>query len=166
MGSRVFGTVLALVGCAAVAGAQESPRTWLGAGVTAAGFDDGGGIGGLAEIVHQRGPHHFVIRGMFATNAEEHSGVGTVEELGVQYGRARRGSRGHAAIAAGLAFTWLDQCEGATGPGCSTLGVPVTAEAALRVSRYVGLGVQAFGNLNSKTSYGGAAAFVQLGWMP
>jgi hypothetical protein len=71
---------------------------------------------------------------------------------------------GHAAIAAGLAWTGFGSCQGSG--GCSTVGVPVVAEVAARLFSIMGVGAQAFGNLNTKSVYLGAVLFLQLGWLP
>ncbi len=86
-------------------------------------------------------------------------------ELGILYGRARTGSFGHLSLSAGLSFNGFDQCESSQDQ-CVGLGVPIVGEAALRLFPVLGLGAQAFANLNSVSSYGGLVVFVQLGWLP
>jgi plasmid maintenance system antidote protein VapI len=46
------------------------------------------------------------------------------------------------------------------------VSLPVVAEAAVRLGSVLGVGVQAFANLNKKQSFGGVVVFVQLGWLP
>jgi hypothetical protein len=87
-------------------------------------------------------------------------------EVGALYGRAAKRKWGHAAISAGLAVTGVSSCPDAATSGCTTLGVPMVAEAALRLGSIAGIGVQGFGNLNPKSIYGGVAVFLQLGWLP
>jgi len=117
----------------------------------------------MAEIVYQTGPHYFALR---AAGAADPSGENADEfgEIGVLYGRAAKRSWGHASLAAGLAITGVSSCDDElTGGTCTTLGVPVTAEATARVASFFGLGAQAFANLNSKSAYGGVVVFLQLG---
>jgi hypothetical protein len=54
----------------------------------------------------------------------------------VLYGRAAKRTWGHGAISAGLALTSVSSCSDASTSGCTSLGVPVVAEAALRPSVY------------------------------
>ena len=48
---------------------------------------------------------------------------------------------------------------------CSTLGLALEVQAALS-RRVLGIGLQAFGNLDPEASYGGVGLFLQLGWLP
>jgi hypothetical protein len=117
----------------------------------------------MAEIIYQTGVHHFGLRALGAADPFSSSG-NEFGEIGVLYGRSATKPWGHAAISAGLAWTGFGSCE-LTG-GCSTVGVPVVAEAAIRLFSIMGLGAQAFVNLNTQDIYRGGVVFVQLGWLP
>lgn len=146
--------------------AQDCPRIWLGAGLGSGARGDGAsGFAVMGEIVYQVRAHHFSIRGFgaadpFGTGADEFG------EVGLLYGRAAKRKWGHGAISAGLALTGVSSCSDASTSGCTTLGVPVVAEAALRLASVAGVGIQGFANLNPKSVYGGVVLFLQLGWLP
>jgi hypothetical protein len=85
-------------------------------------------------------------------------------EAGLLYGRAAHGRWGHVAVAAGVALTSTRCSEATEGfDECTVLGAPIVGEAGVRLARPVGVGVQAFVNLNRKTDYGGVVVFVNLG---
>jgi hypothetical protein len=155
-----------LLACPLPAAAQDRARTWL-----AGGYGVGGAKGGregatyMGELVHQRGANHFALRGVAV---EEPFGPGTepLVDLGLLYGRVAKGRTGHAALAAGVAFAAVDGCGGSSRASCGIVSLPVVAEAAVRLGSVLGVGVQAFANLNKKQSFGGVVVFVQLGWLP
>jgi arginase len=145
--------------------AQAHPRMWLGLGPlgSAARGDGAEGMAVMAEIVYQTGPHYFALR---AAGAADPLGEGADEfgDFGLLYGRAALRPWGHASVAAGLAITGVSSCHDALSGGtCTTLGIPLTAEAALRMGSFLGVGVQGFANLNSKSVYGGVVVFLQVG---
>jgi hypothetical protein len=86
-------------------------------------------------------------------------------ELGLLYGRVRSTRFGHVSISTGVSVVGLSECGGRSRRSCTTAGIPLVAEAAAG-ARYVGLGLQAYGNLNPRAPYAGLAFFIQLGWMP
>jgi hypothetical protein len=146
--------------------AQDRPRMWLGLGFGSGARADGAtGAAFMAEVVYQVRAHHFAIRALgvidpYGESADEFG------EFGLLYGRAAKRSWGHASIASGLAITGVSSCREASTSGCTTLGVPIMAEAALRFAPVLGVGVQGYANLNTKSVYGGVALFLQLGWLP
>jgi hypothetical protein len=146
---------------------QDRSRIWLGAGLGSAARSDGAsGFALMGEIVYQVKAHHFAIRAM---GAADPFGEGADEfgEIGLLYGRAAKRAWGHGTIAAGLAVTGVSSCrDAAATSGCTTLGIPVVAEAALRLASVAGVGIQGFANLNRKSVYGGVVLFLQLGWLP
>jgi hypothetical protein len=119
-------------------------------------------MGLMAQLVLQKRAHYFAARGALLVDPFQDGG--TIGELGVLYGRAAKRPWGHAAIAGGLAHTSVDPCP--ESGGCPTIGVPIVAEASLRLGSVVGVGAQAFVNVNSVTVYRGLAVFLQLGWIP
>jgi hypothetical protein len=146
--------------------AQDRSRIWLGVGLGGAGgSDEAGGAALMAEIVFQTTVHQFTVRAMGAADPFGEGG-GSFGEVGVLYGRGAKRTWGHAAISAGLAWTALESCRSAGGRGCSTIGVPLVAEAAVRVFSIMGVGVQGFANFNSQSIFRGAVLFLQLGWLP
>jgi hypothetical protein len=60
----------------------------------------------------------------------------------------------------------LDSCGQGFTSGCTTIGIPFLAEAAVQPLPILGLGVQAFANLNARGSSAGVSVFLQVGWMP
>ncbi len=155
------------------ASAQEADartRVWLGMGLAAggvAGID--APLGLLARVTWQREPHQATLRLLYLGESEgfpETTSSNHVTELGLLYGRSRVSSWGHAALSAGASLLAFESyCPHVDRDGCVTVGVPFTAEAAVQ-GAFVGLGLQAFGNINPRAPYGGVAVFVQLGWMP
>lgn len=146
------------------AGAQERSRIWLGLGLGGGGGGDVEGASVMGQAAFQKKGHHLAVRALVIVQpVGESSNSG---EIGVLYGRMALRSWGHAGIAAGLAHTNVTPCPDGTSPSCHTLGVPIVAEAAARLNSVLGVGLQAFVNLNSKTSYRGGLLFLQLGWIP
>ena len=164
VGGAMAVLLLAMIGLPAALASQDRPRIWLGVGLGGAGGSVGEGGGALmAEIIYQTGVHHFGVRALGAADPFGYSGD-EFGEVGVLYGRSVKRRWGHAAISTGLAWTGFGSCQGSG--GCSTVGVPVVAEVAARLFSIVGVGAQAFGNLNTKSVYRGAVLFLQLGWLP
>ncbi len=144
---------------------QQRPRIWLGTGFGGAGGGNStGGAAVMAEVVYQRGVHQVGVRAVGVTDVFGYSDS-ELGELGLLYGRSATRVWGHASISAGLAWTKLGSC-GESGGDCSTLGVPIVAEAAVRLFSILGVGAQAFVNVNAQNVYRGAVLFLQLGWLP
>lgn len=157
--------LIALLGCttANAAAAQDASgrtRVWvaggLGAGVPTSGGD---GIANMVQLVYQKHPHHAAIRGLVLHDLDR--GTDEIAEAGLVYGRTRVFGRADVAVAAGLSAVAFSACPD-DDDGCFTLGVPLIVEAALS-GRFIGLGVQGFGNFNAEASYAGIALFLQLG---
>jgi hypothetical protein len=156
--------VIAVLGCLAAgnASAQDAGRTrvfaaaGVGAGIPSSGGD---GIANMGQLVFQKNAHHVALRGFVLHDLDRTTNE--MGEVGILYGRARVKRDGYFAVAGGVSFNAFDTCPD-DDDSCFTFGVPLVAEAALNRGA-VGLGVQAFGNLNAKASYGGAVLFVQLG---
>lgn len=144
---------------------EQPHRAWLAAGLAGAGSTSDavdGGVGALAQLVYQRRGHHFALRGLAVGDVYGSSAQG-LGELGLLYGRAITTGSGHAALAAGLAGVGFETCPD-DDDSCFTFGVPVVAELGLSLE-FIGVGLQAFANLNPKATYGGVALFLQLGWL-
>lgn len=158
-------TALLPGGRAAAQSFEQPHRIWLGVGLAGGGSTSGEGDGGaglLAQIVYQRRGHHFALRGLGLGDPYGNS-ARSFGELGLIYGRAITTGSGHAAVAAGLAGVGFETCPD-DDDSCFTLGVPLVAEVGLSLE-FIGLGLQAFGNLNPKASYGGLSLFLLLGWL-
>lgn len=150
----------------APAAAQERARTWVGLGYGAGGARGGSEAAALmGELVHQNGAHHLAARAVVIVDPFG-EGSDSFSELGALYGRVAKGKTGHAALATGLAFTSVAPCDSGASAGCTTLGVPIVAEAAFRPTRVLGIGIQGFANLNRQKVFGGVVMFLQIGWMP
>jgi hypothetical protein len=159
----LIGWLLATAAPSSPLAAQDRSRMWLGAGIgSAARTDEAGGAALMGELVFQVKHHHFALRALGAADPfsenDDHFG-----EVGLLYGRTALRKWGHASIAGGLALTAISPCPNG---GCTTLGLPVVAEVSARLGPVFGVGLQGFGNLNSRSSYYGFALFLQLGWMP
>jgi hypothetical protein len=156
--------LLAIIALPPALAGQQRSRVWLGVGLGGAGGSVAQGGGALmAEIIYQTGVHHFGVRAVGAADPFGYSGD-EFGEVGVLYGRTAKRPWGHAAISTGLAWTGFGSCQGSG--GCSTVGVPLVAEVAVRLFSIIGVGAQAFGNLNTKSVYRGAVLFLQIGWLP
>jgi hypothetical protein len=117
----------------------------------------------MGELVFQTGPNHFAVRVLIA--GDPYGDDNPTGEVGVLYGRAAKRKWGHSAIAAGLSWTNFGPCTG-TGSDCTAVGIPVVGEIAARLFSLAGVGLQGFVNLNTRSVYGGAVLFLQLGWLP
>ena len=163
--------VLSLFVAAAQLVGQEAPeptRIWLGVGLAVGGSTEWGGFGPTVNAVWQRGPHRAAIRagGLFDFTGFPDSGSDdSVAELALLYGRSAANSFGSVAIGAGAAAVTFHGCPDGSAIRCVTIGLPLFAEAALQ-SKVMGIGIQAFGNLNPRSSFGGVALVLHLGWMP
>jgi hypothetical protein len=146
------------------ANAQVRDRVWLGLGLGGGGGSELDGAAASAQLVFQHRAHYMAIRALLLFDV--YGDDGNTGEIGVLYGRMALRSWGHAGLAGGLAYTDVQPCPHGGGVGCHTVGVPLLAEAAARLNSVLGVGVQAFVNLNSVMSYRGALVFLQLGWIP
>lgn len=148
---------------------DQPTKVWLGLGLGGNGAQglDVDAVGSFQLIVQWQ-QHHLTFRAIAIGDGSDLLGTGsgdTLEEVGILYGRRRASSFGYLAIAGGLAAVQAKGFTGATGERRKTIGLPVTAEAGLQ-SRLLGVGIQAFANLNTVSLFGGVSLFVQLGWMP
>jgi hypothetical protein len=143
---------------------QPASRVWAAVGLGGAGGagDEGGVV--LGQMVLLRRPHYLSARAVGILDPYDPASC-SWGDLGLLYGRAAVGRAGHAVIGTGLAATKPPGCR-TGGNGSWTVGIPLLAEAALRLLPVLGLGLQLFANLNPGAGYGGAIAFVQMGWLP
>lgn len=147
---------------ATTAAAQDMSRAriWgavgIGAGMPTSGGD---GITNMAQVVFQKHPHHVALRALLMHDLDRPTD--DIGEASVLYGRTFGLGGSYAAVAAGISANAFDTCPD-DDDACFSLGFPVVVEAAIS-RKYVGVGLQAFGNVNSIASYAGAVLFVQLG---
>jgi hypothetical protein len=113
----------------------------------------------MAQLVFQKNAHHAAIRALVLHDIER--STSEIGELGALYGRTSAFSWGRGSVAAGVSAVAFDTCPD-DDDSCFTPGIPVVAELS-RSSRIIGVGIQAFGNVNAKASYAGAVLFLQLG---
>jgi len=150
--------------------AQTEPaaRVWLGLGIATAGVRNvDANAGWSAELGIERAPVHYAIRMTWLADLGHLPELGSdrVREVGALYGRVTTTSWGHASVAAGLSVVTVDGCDGTYEKSCTTIGVPLVAEARLE-SQVIGLALQAFGDINPKATFGGLGLSLRLGWMP
>lgn len=89
-----------------------------------------------------------------------------ISEVGLLYGRTRTRGTLRTRVAAGLSAVHFSVCPGSDPRhGCSRPGVPLVADATL-TSPVVGIGLQAYGNLNTEASWVGLGLRLAVGWMP
>lgn len=161
MARSLFGLVLALL-CAAPAAAQG---VWLAGGIGAALPTSGGdAIANMFQLNYQAPPHHVALRAVVLHDMQApdvDAGTDMIAEVGLLYGRMRTSGSRHLAVATGVSGIGFDACPD-DDDSCFTIGLPLVAEAGIS-GRFAGVGLQAYGNLNSKASYVGAALFVRFG---
>jgi len=150
------GTLLA-PGVAAAGG-----DVWAGFGVGGGYFAGGGGLAGHVDVGWLHGKN--VVSGRIAAVADEGECIlcqtrGDRIDMALVLGRQWSGVTGLGSIAAGVGYV-----KGQNLPG-STLGLALEARAIGRVGRHVGLGLYAFGNVNSKDSFFGLTLALRLGGM-
>lgn len=69
------------------------------------------------------------------------------------------GPKWRAGVAAGLGLVEAPD-------GRQTLGVPLEAQLFTRLSRFLGIGVYVFSDINTVASFTGASLALQVGWLP
>ena len=88
-------------------------------------------------------------------------------DVGLLYGRTLLPSRGLVAASGDLALMGGQRCGGFLGSTCNTVrarvGVPVAVRAAWNATRYFGIGIYTFADINGEQSFAGAALTIQLG---
>lgn len=145
--------------------ADEPPlRVWVDLGVAtgiASGIDVD--LGGVLEVTVEKGKHHAALRAVGLGSVVASSGD-VIGDLSILYGRTASASFIHAAVAAGPSVVGIEGCDGVRGADCRTVGLTATAEVAFQ-AMLIGIGLHAFGNVNSVASYGGFGIVLQAGWM-
>ena len=146
-------------------GASQSPvvpsrdRFWASAGL-GVGSED---FGGSANVAFQHGSHLFSLRTAASAGLFD-DGFGDVALL---YGYATPTSRRHHAGAA-IGIAIVNGCvEGSVFSSCidqgTVLGLPLEAQLAWLPTKFLGIGLYGFGNVNRMRSFGGVTLSLQLG---
>ena len=162
--------VLCLLVAAPASGAAQDVQTdrlrvWLEAGPmfgAASGPDVN--TGGALHLRVQRSRHRFGLR-MLALGDATSSSSDALGELALLYGRGVGSRTAFLAISAGPGLVAADGCGDASAISCDGFGLSVVAEAGVH-TRLLGIGLQAFGSVNSVAAYGGLGLTLLLGWMP
>jgi hypothetical protein len=127
--------------------------------------EDEGGISGGMSFSYQKGSNLFSIRGVvneeFKLDLWGYSGPPeAVWDVGALYGRIAKASWGLASISGGVGIVGASEYEGVTS---YRLGIPVEGQLFWTPTSILGIGIYGFANLNSKKSFIGALACVQIG---
>ena len=160
--SAIVAATLSLTSVTTVTAQDTGTRTlvWGAIGVGAAAPTSGGeGIANMAELVVQKKSHHAAIRALIIHDIERPTNE--IGELGVLYGRTSVGRSLPVVIATGVSALGFFDCTD-DDDSCFTFGVPLVAEVS-RSTGLIGIGLQLFGNINSKAQYAGGVLFLKLG---
>lgn len=114
--------------------------------------------GGIAVEKHR---HRFALRGSVASELLG----GSVSDVGLLYGRKWSGERIDGSLSAGAALVRNQDCAflGGCDDPTTTVGLPLSARFSFRPVRAMGIGLEAFGNLNSSSSFVAGAVVLELG---
>jgi hypothetical protein len=138
----------------------RSSLVWAAAGIGAAAPTTGGeGIANIAQIVFERNPHHAALRVVAIHDIDRPTNE--IGELSALYGRIRTIRNYPFVLATGVSAVGFFDCPD-DDDSCFTIGLPVVAELS-QSSRFIGLGLQAFTNINPKAVYAGGVLFIKLG---
>lgn len=145
---------------------DESTRVWGTIGLGLGGWENMGdqganaALGWVLQATGQRG--HGLLTARMSGVATPFAGG--VMDAGLLYGRASERGNWRLSAAAGLAWVqWWDELWDTGDDTETTVGVPLAAEALWMPGRHFGLGLQAFGNLNSTASFGAGALVMSIG---
>ena len=122
------------------------------------------------ELALQRGANLLAFR--FLLNTKSPDSFGLTELVGLLYGRARSFGNRRLSVASGLSWICVSSPSepiadptqtGTVSPHKDVIGVPIVVEASFTPSRFLGAGIQVFGNINSVESFIGMALVVKVG---
>jgi hypothetical protein len=143
--------------------AQETDsraRIWAAIGAGAAAPTSGGeGIANMAQLVYEKRHHHAALRALVVHDIERPTNE--IGELSALYGRTAMMGTFPVVIATGVSAVGFFDCPD-DDDSCFTLGLPLVAEVS-RSTKFIGVGLQAFANFNSKAHYAGGILFLKLG---
>ena len=163
MGNRIGWLVLGLAVVAPgrvraqdTAGARE-PAFWLQAGLGASTEN----LGGLVAASVAKGPHLLSARASFVADNFD-GGDDEAFDVAILYGRPLRSAGAfRPAAAAGIGYIKCEGCD--DGLNAAGVGLALSVDAALWPAGFAGIGIHAFGNVNSIASLAGVALTVQFG---
>lgn len=154
-----------LLGAHPVSG-QARTRVWLGLGFAqTATTSFGTGIGILTNVAVARSGRYAELRVSAMSDARTLGNHGSVGDVGLLYGLARRDVPPSASVAAGVGAAWRNACSSSSGgSGCYTPALLASAQMAIQWS-FVGLALHGFGDLNVRGAFAGVAIQFQVGRM-
>jgi hypothetical protein len=118
----------------------------------------GGGISSLGGSVGVGASHQFkshIISGRFVRNYDFDDHGTQNWDVGALYGRSYKTGFAMISGSAGIAYVG--------GNANPTVGIPLESQIFWTPTRYFGIGVYGFGNINTKNSFGGALLGLQFG---
>ena len=163
----------------AVTAAADRSAISIGLGAGSGRWHDGSGRAEVIQITYEKNGHQFALRvSGVADGTEGHDDSSDASDFGLLYGRVKNTRFAHLAVMAGLSTTQVEYTivPDRPSPSCRcievgqyenrrSVGVPLVAEASFRPFPALGLGVQAFANLNRNSAWGAVVIFAQVGWM-
>jgi hypothetical protein len=156
----VIALVLLAVGVAAAQETASRLRVFGSVGVGASVPTSGGdAITNMAQLVFEKKTRHAAFRILLLHDIDRNTNE--IGEIGPLYGRTREHSWGRTGISTGFSWVGFYHCPD-DDTMCSTLGLPVVAEAAIG-RKFAGVGIHAFANVNGTASYAGAVLILQIG---
>lgn len=119
----------------------------------------GGGVSTEGGAVGLGASHQFrshIISGRFVRSYDSDGGGTQSWDVGALYGRSYKTQYAMISGSAGVAYVGPSSTAG-------TVGLPLESQIFWTPTRYFGIGVYGFGNINSKQSFAGALLGLQLG---
>lgn len=151
------------------ASAQPDPQlsspalAWVTAGV--GGSSSGLAVVGGVDVLRRQ--HLISFRGVALSEGDIFSSGDEFWDLGVLYGRARRGPRSVMGASVGIGVMGSKHRGGLFGDASTVtttrISLPLAARAAWHPLSFLGLGIYGFANINSEQSFGGGALALELG---
>ena len=157
--------VVLLVARADTAYAQPSSEPaevmfWLNAGL---GRSSVGWLAGNAGGSIQYGSGLVSLRITANVESFDYRGSDKLYDLGLLFGLASRGTKGHASIAAGTARVTGSRYDHGKRGFDPVIGLPVEVQFFRHFGSFFGLGVNAFANVNAEQSFAGISLNLRLG---
>ena len=160
---KLFCGVITSLLLASTSGAQtnaDRSLVWAAIGVGAVAPTTGGeGITNVAQIVFEKNPHHAALRLVAMHDIDRPTNE--IGELSALYGRIRTMRNYPFVLSTGISAVGFFDCPD-DDDSCFTVGLPLVAEVS-RNARFIGIGLQAFTNINPKALYAGGVLLIKLG---
>ena len=143
---------------------------WLSAGLgLGSGSNIGGAITGALSFTFEYGEHRGSVRLHGIASPSLSSSRSEVGEIGILYGRTSRTRGTISSVATGVSLGRVYNCDRVGGAECTVVGIPIVLDGMLRAG-IIGLGLQAYVNLNHQAPYFGTSLLLSLGslgpWEP